>query len=273
MARDYYQWFELTSEYLQVKFVDTLDSAKLINANIEVTDDAATPNVIVDPFKTINILSDYSSISRLLTLYFNSDLATGTYTITFSGLEDFLGNPLPDFGFEFDYVAESATPSQGLLQPSREPVEVEDYSIKNPTWSVVSSGQSGIGGEGNTVTVLDIAPGISQHHYMPPSANEGKIDLYFSSPIATNFITPFYFSLSAKEVKKGLSRWETVPTLILSNLDSTIISVLLPSQEALDSATPSLVYSNELTDEEIEETTFFKPQTKYKLFISTDVGL
>lgn len=265
-----FAWWEVTSRFFQIKFVSTLDTTTLINDNFVLYNDIASPTAVVDPFETIDVAKHYSSISRILTLWWKNPPDTDAYTLNVNNLKTFLGEDVGDFTIPFDWVLDSATPESGspeaLLEPNREPVEVEDYSIKSPTWSIVDP----IVDDTTTgaLQVLDIAPGVSSHHNLQPTDNFGKIDILFSEPIYTNFITPYYFSVTKKAVKKGISVWENVATSVLSSLDSKIISIYMP---ALD-VDGNTVYSYGKTLEEIEGLEFFEPQTKYRLVISTEIG-
>lgn len=272
MARDYYQWWEITTEFVQVKFVDTLDSSTLINANVILYDDQATPQVVADPFKDINLASDFSSISRVLNLWWKNSPATGTYTLEFNNLEDFLGNPIDSFSFEFDWIADFATPNVDL-RPTREPIEVEDYSIKTPGWSIIEPGVETATPASGEVSIIDLAPGLGTHHYVSAYENEGRIDVLFNGPIASNYISPYYFVLNYKKIKQGISTWVSLPVFVTANLDSTMISIYLPAQEGLDAATVSYIYSIDLDPSEISDYVFFAPQTKYRLIVSTEIGL
>lgn len=268
-----YQWFDVTANKFEIKFANNLDTTTLVNANFNVFTDADAH--VADPFLDIDVARDYSPISRVLTLWWDTSLATGNYYINVTGLKNFLSTPLPDFSIEFNW-AEAATPSDnGLvtIPPDRTPVEVEDYSIKEAGWTIVEDPltDSDSAVDGPTITILDVAPPISSHHYLDPIANEGRIDLLFSSPIAMNYVNSSYFELSRKAVKKGMAQWETVPTAVVSDTSSTIISVYLPASEVfLESATP--VYSFGLSDEEVATHEFFMEQYKYRLIISKAVG-
>lgn len=267
MARDYYQWWEVTTDYVQIKFVDTLDSTTLIDANFVLYDDQATPQIISDPFEPIDLSTDYSSISRILTLWWSSPPATGTYSLNINDLKDFLGNLIGDFSFSFDWVLDAATPNQDL-KPTRVPVEVEDYSLKTPGWSILDVDLESA--TPSTFDIIDLSPGVGTHHYVSVQENLGKIDVLFNQPVLTNYITPLYFSLTSKAIQRGISPWTPVDTYVTSNTDSTIVSVYLPASEM---ATPSVPeYSYLKTEEELEGLVFFLPQTKYRLIINTDVG-
>jgi hypothetical protein len=274
MAKSYFAWWEVNDHFFQIKFVSTIDVATFINDNFVLYNDAASPTTIVDPFEDIVVAKDYSSVSRILTLWWKNPPASGAYTLHVNNLKTFLGEYIGNFSIPFNWVLDSATPESGsteeLLRPDRVPVEVEDYSIKTPGWSIIESpAPSVISG----LDIIDLAPGTSIHHNISAQENEGRIDIMFSAPIATNFITPIYFALSSKPVKRGLSTWTAVDTYVTSNADSTIVSIYLPGKAIVESATPeSTVYSHLRDISELDNYIFFEPQTKYRLIVSTDVG-
>lgn len=267
-----YQWIDVKYDSVQVKFVANLNIDTLVNANFPVVYSVATPVPLVDPFLDIEVERDYSPVSRILTLWWrNRPAPNSVLALQIRNLQNFLGSPIADFDVPFSWT-ESATPSDGLftVPPDRTPIEVEDYSIKDAGWTIIDSSDI----EESTVQyveILDIAPGIMQHSYLQETENYGRIDLLFSIPIAANYVNPTYFSLTRKPVKKGMAQWEFVNSLVESNLDSSIVTVYLPSVEVgLESATP--VYSKMLTDEEISAHVFFEKQYKYRLIVSKAVG-
>lgn len=274
MPYDNYAWWEVTRSYFQIRFNATVDPATLINENFLVFTDEATPQQITDPFQTIDTATDYSSIDRTLTLWWdNAPTVSGPYTLSVSNIVNFLGEPQADFEIAFDWIAESATPDNVVDQrPTREPTEVEDYSIKAPGWSIVTSPEDAVDPT-NSLTISDLNPGIGKHHSLTATENDGKLELLFDTPIASNFISAYYFTVSSKDIKKGLALWEPVNVLVLPNLDSTMVTIYMPAAEPLEDATPSYVYSYYLTDEQIAEYTFWEPQKKYRIIVSTEVGL
>ena len=274
MPKQYFAWWEVKPQYLQIKFVSTLDTTTLVNENFELQKDIATPATVSDPFKEIDANKHFSSISRTLTLWWKDALGPGDYTLSVRNLKTFLGEDVGDFSFQFTCEAESATPTselEDLLEPSRAPVEVEDYSVKAPGWSIIEPDLvDTTGPSSDSLTVVDVAPNVSGHYNVSPRENLGKIDILFSGPILSNFTTSTYFVTSKKEVKRGISRWQTIDdTLVLAGQDSRVVSVYLPAKDS-DGNT---VYSYNKTAEEVEDLIFFEPQMKYRLIISTDIGV
>jgi hypothetical protein len=272
MAQFYYAWWEATDRFFQIKFVATLDTSTLIDANFVLYDTAATPAVVPGVFETIEIEKNFSSVSRIFDLWWETPPETGAYTLHVNNLKSFLGEDVGDFTIDFDWVLDSATPVSGsveeLLEPSRDPVEVEDYSIKTPSWTIVEDTEESATPSSLYLEVLDIAPGVSSHHNLSVQENLGKIDILFTEPVYSNYITPYYFSVTSKPVQKGIALWENVAVSVIGSTDSKIVSVYLPAVDA-DGNT---VYSYGQTLEDIEGLEFFIPQTKYRLVISSAVG-
>lgn len=270
MSLGNYAWFEVTQSFFRVKFVDNIDASTLVNENFVVQTTDATPATLPNPFLAINVASDFDSISRILTLWWdNSPVVETTYNLVITGVKTFFGEDVGPFSIEFDWdIPESATPDEEL-RPDREPIDVEDYSIKTPGWSVVDDDGTEDIEEffAADLTLVDMAPPLQRHHYIETDANDGRIDLLFSRPIMMNFISPVYFQLTKKVVKKGIAQWEAVDTFVTTNYDCTIISIYLPAA-GVESATP--VYSTVVDDD--EEMIYFEEQTKYRLVISASIG-
>ena len=74
---------------VKIKFGRTIKIASITNDKFIVQTAAATPSAVNNPFKTINTLADYNTISRTLTLYWNKTLVSGQeYYIRLVGLLD-----------------------------------------------------------------------------------------------------------------------------------------------------------------------------------------
>lgn len=275
MARDSYQWWEVTSDYIQIKFVDSLDSTTLINDNIHLYTVAGSPTVVSEPFKAIDIKKDFSSISRMLTLWWEEDLTlpTNSYILEFENLKDFVGNDVQDFNFTFEWESDFATPNQDL-RPTREPIEVEDYSIKTPGWSILDPGSSSSTSSSSGIQLVDVSPDRDYGYSLAANENDGVIQILFDRPIASNYITSEFFVLSSKDIKKGISQWTSVQALIVDSYDSKLINIYLPGTEIVESATPPSgpQYSYTMTSAEIANNIFFAPSKKYRLVIAAGIG-
>ena len=296
-----YQWLDVKRDYIQVKFTNNIDTTTLVVGNFGVRQlDIATPALVAAPFKAIDVNADYSPISRMLTLWWNVDLVDGNYSLEIANLQNFLGQPLSDFSIDFTWYADNpATPNDvaSVLPPTRIPIEVEDYSIKTPGWTAVEPVVATIGS--GALKVLEVIPASDVRYNLSVHENLGKIDITFSDPIYSNFMTPYYFSVARKTVKRGIANWEDVPISIVGSLDSKIVSLYMPATD-VDGFTvysygkrgtlttdedqpivdgygyPIFVenppYNRVMTVEEFESLIFFNSQTKYRLVISPLVG-
>lgn len=266
MAKFHYSWFEVYPEFVRIKFVDNIKPSELTNEKFQVWTSEATPQEVLNPFNVIDTAKDYDSISRILTLWWlNSPPETGTYIFQVFPMTTFLNELLDGYSIEFDWSVEQATPpADPTTQPSREPVDVEDYSIKIPGWSIIESGESATPTSG--LSVLDIIPGVETHHSLEEDENDGRIDILFSQPINSNYLSPYYFTLTRKEVKRGFSKWEEVDTIVVAGQDSQSVSIYLAQVDS-EAATPVYSYLNVLESPE-----FFSPQYEYRLIISGAIG-
>jgi len=78
-----YQWYDVNTSHIEIKFIDTIDISTLINANFVLKNTTgATPSVVSSPFLPIDVSRDYYSISRVIKLYWNIDLVPdSTYRV------------------------------------------------------------------------------------------------------------------------------------------------------------------------------------------------
>jgi hypothetical protein len=268
-------YYNINSDFIQIKFVANLDVATIIDENFVLQDTQATPNTYSDAFESIVLASDFSSISRMLTLWWKTKPATGDYCLRTTNLKTYLNEVVSDAEIEFAWVnsIEDATPASvdEALRPSREPIDTEDYSIKSISWSEETSSISSDSSPNlpaTTLNMIDLAPGTQTHHQVRADENGGRIDFLFDSPIIMNYASSIYFPLSKKKMKKGLSQWIPVQTQILVSIDSKIVSILLPTTNA----DGNIIYSDQIAPVDIPNYVFFEPGYKYKVVLSTLIG-
>jgi hypothetical protein len=263
-------YYNITTDFIQVKFVANLDVATIIDNNFVLQDDQATPSTYPDAFEPIILARDFSSISRMLTLWWKTSPATGDYCLEIANLSTYLNEVVEDSSIVFTWTAplESATPidTEEVLRPSREPIDTEDYSIKSITWSEEVT--SDVIAPSTTLNVIDLAPGTQNHYQVGAAENGGRIDVLFDSAILMNYASSIYFPLSKKKIKKGLSQWIPVQAKLLVSIDSKIVSILLPATDV----DGNVIYSDEIAEQDIPNYIFFEAGYKYKLTLSTLIG-
>lgn len=275
----------ITTDTVTIKFGRTIKVSSLVNGNFVVTTNEATPRSVANPFKTIEVLTDYNQISRTLTLRWKTVLSPATqYLINIQNLVDASGLAIPTEQLCFSTGNEGATPDfiADHSIPVVNEILVQDKSIrpeitagyqvlaKNPEFYIVS---------------VDPADG---EFYLPPTHNRGRVTITFNQRPASNFLNNRYFKCQRKRIQKAPSRWEEVYTQISMHLWKPEVYVDFPTL----SATPSF-YDDVLITENanviflenpgfIEEDldqlepygdAYFQRGYKYRIIVSGEVGV
>lgn len=247
----------VTVNTVNIKFGRTVKISSLLDANFAVYTDAATPVQLTSPFKSINTITDYNQISRTLTLYWDVILQANTdYVLKINNLIDSSGFTVPQEQVTFTSQTSAATPS--ILTESQatvlNEVLIEDKSVradietgyqilaKNPDFYIVST---------NPVT---------GDFYLSNDENNGRVTITFSSRPASNFLIFKYFKAQRKKIQKTPSRWENVDANISIHSWKPDVYVDFPSTDA----TP-VFYT--------EDKTYFEKGYKYRIIISSEVGI
>lgn len=251
-----YQWCTTKLEYIEIKFNDTISTSTLVNANFALFN-VTTSTAITNPFLPINVARDYYSISRTLRIWFNFSLAADTsYRLTMSGLKTVgLGSVLPTDTYEFE-THELPIVVEENLPPTREPVDVEDYTIKDTDFDLVVSAVEDV----SDFHVVVSNPSLDTSYYLTSSAAEGRIDLQFNQSPAANYVTSDYFKVQRKLVSRSLSRWEPVSALVTADTVNNYIYIYLPSNDT----TP--VYGE-------PDKVYWEPGYKYRLKVLSGIGV
>lgn len=252
----FYSYYEVTTDAVEIKFLDTLDASSIQNSSFTVTNDTLS-TILTNPFQTINVIRDFYSISRTLVLYWDSDLEINTeYTISVS-LKAVDGSPVTG-SISFSTGASfSATPNmEALTPPDRDPVDVEDYSIKDISSFITALPSS----DETSITATVLSPADNVAYYIDSSYAEGRIDIKFNQIPAANYVSSDYFKVQKKLVSRQLSRWEAVDALITADTVNNYIYIYLPSTDE----TP--VYGE--ADKEYWEASY-----KYRVVISAGIGI
>lgn len=275
----------ITQDVVIIKFGRTIKISSLINNNFTVYTNAATPQQVVNPFKTIESLTDYNQISRTLTLHWNTILAPNTeYLIHCENLLDSSGITVPTESLSFTSSSQSATPaftSQGTAPVTNE-ILVEDKSVrteiatgfqvlaKNPDFYIVS---------------VDPQNG---DFYLPSTYNRGRVTITFNQRPASNFLNNRYFRCQRKKIQKAPGRWENVYAQVSMHLWKPEVYIDFPTL----SATPSFYDDVLLTEngnviflenpgyieEDLEQLEalgepYFQRGYKYRIIISGEIGV
>jgi hypothetical protein len=242
---------------VKIKFGRTVKISSITNDKFVVQTSAATPALVSNPFKAINSLADYNTISRTLTLYWDKVLVSGQeYYIRAVGLLDSANEVVAEEYIKFT-KQDAATPSgfSTSVIPEIEEILVEDNSILTEAYSsyqIIAK---------NPEFYIDSVDPASGSFYIANDNNDGRVTITFNARPASNFLSNRYFKAQRKKIQKSPSRWENVETLIQMHSWKPEIYVDFPS---LNDATPS--YYTENKD-------YFEKGYKYRITVSKDVGI
>lgn len=242
---------------VNIKFGRTIKISSLVDENFIVQTNTATPVVVSNPFKDIQTLTNYNQISRTLTLYWNTVLASNTeYVIRIVNLVDSSGLTVPEESITFTSQTNAATPS--ILQATTETVVneilIEDKSIRPD----IETGYQIIAKNPNFY--IESTNPYSGSFYLANDENSGRVTITFSDRPASNFLTSKYFKAQRKKIQRTPSRWENVPAQISLHSWKPDIYVDFPSNDA----TP--VYYE-------DDKTYFETGYKYRVIVSSEVGI
>jgi len=239
-----------------LKFGRTIPISSLLDENFELYVDSATPEKISSPFRDISTITDYNQISRTLNLYWNVILGSGiNYKIKVVNLVDATGTPIEPEEVSFTSPIESATPSslETVVTQINE-LLVEDKSIRT---DVETSYQ--IIAKNPEFYVKEVSPSNGDF-YISNDENDGRVVISFNERPASNFLATKYFKAQRKKIQQAPSRWENVPAEISMHSWKPDVYVDFPSSDS----TP--VYY-------VEDKTYFETGYKYRIIVSSEVGI
>ena len=198
---------------------DTYDSANVFSG------DPGATNVFVDsPFLAVQP-SNYNSISRVLTLFFSSQLTPNAqYMLSVSGIVDVAGITVPDTEYIFSVPA-NVNPT---VVPIETPVLIEDHSILETPFTSLDV----ISQLNPTFYITNTNPG-TDIVFLDPSQNNGRIAITFNVSPGASFINSSYFIVQCKPLSRGFNRWSTITNTMVS-LDQVlpIVYMDIPSTDA-----------------------------------------
>lgn len=241
---------------LQIKFIRSVQVTSLLDENFVLTKTSDPSSPISSPFRDINTLVHYNSISRVLTLFWNVVLDGNTeYTVTISNLKDGGGLTIPSDSFSFTTPESSATPSSLVSTGTViEEVLIQDKSVKvdfETGYQIIAKNPE--------FYIKEVSP-TNGAFYINNGENDGRVILTFNQRPASNFLTSKYFKAQRKKMQRAPSRWENVSTQISMHSWKPDVFVDFPS----DDSTP--VYYE-------DGKTYFETGYKYRIIVSSEVGV
>lgn len=240
-----------------IKFGKTVKVSSILDSNFKVFTDSVSPVEVVSPFKGIDTLTDYNTISRVLTLYWDVVLSPATdYVIKVQNIVDSSGFPIPEEQITFTSSLTSATPSiitevQGTVIDQ---ILIEDHSIRVD----VETGYQIIA-KNPDFYIQQTNPAIGDF-YLSGDENDGRVTITFNQRPASNFLTQKYFKIQRKKIQKTPSRWENLVPQISIHSWKPDVYVDFPSLDT----TPSYYVSGK---------EYFESGYKYRVIVSSEVGI
>lgn len=257
---DLIEEYTVTDVYVKIKFGVTVKVSTIVNANFALNNLDATPSTISNPFRTISLVRDYNSISRILYLYFSDGVLQNNtdYRFTAQNLTDVLDNVIPSQYFDFTTgtINVDITTTPEYVYP--EPVII-DHAISDSIFSIPINNS-------NNTTILTLTSSFPEDdsYYLFEDENNGRIELTFNfAPISEYLVSP-HIKVQKREIKKSPSRWIDVNAQITLDNSDPIVYVDLPSVDHYpDAATPSntIVYNE-------PNYTYFENNYKYRILLS-----
>lgn len=230
------QWAEFKEEYIKLKFSYSIDTSTLVNSNFTLLNEDATPHEEIDnPFDEIEVVRDYQSIGRILYLYWNTDLDNYTdYILRIEGLKSVSGASLPSEDVPFHTLA-VATPNFSESPFTKEPTNIEDYSIKlvgEDSFSGEIDSDDGGSGAVETLSITSVSPDSSDNYFLWFGAHDGLITVVFNRDIHEDYLDSQYFRLQRKCIASGtLSTWQDVDTSISFGLGNSTVWIQIAGEE------------------------------------------
>lgn len=257
MALNLLDYASVGVDKVKIKFGRTIKVSSITNDKFIVQTTDATPVAVTSPFKTINTLADYNSISRTLTLYWDKVLVSGKeYYIRAVGLLDAANEVVAEEYIRFTKI-DAATPSgfSTSIVPEIEEILVEDNSVLTEAYTsyqIIAK---------NPKFYIDSVDPKNGDFYINNDNENGRVTITFNARPASNFLSNRYFKAQRKKIQKAPSRWENISTLVQMHSWKPEVYIDFPS---LNDATPS--YYTDGKD-------YFESGYKYKIIVSKDVGI
>lgn len=239
-----------------IKFGRTIKISSLLNENFIVQTTDATPVTVLNPFKTINTITDYNQISRTLKLTWNTTLQSNKdYYIRIVNLLDAVNETVPEEKIKFTKT-DDATPSSivSYQEPDYEEVLITDNSIRPNAFTSLQIIAK------NPNFYIETTEPSNGDFYIENDYNDGRIKIVFNSRPATNFLNYNYFKAQRKKIQVAPTRWETVSAQVSMHSWKPEVYIDFPSIDA----TPVYFTS---------EKTYFERGYKYRIIVSKDIGV
>lgn len=254
-------YIKLENNSIIVSFDQSIAVNTLVNANFEVWTTAATPVQISSPFDTINIATDWNSISRTLTLDIRAGVLSPStsYNLYIKNLKTPTLITLDTYTFPFttpsNYSNEATNSTTTVGSPDTlVPEDVIDYSVLTGAYKNTSA----TSGTSTSFYVTGSDPGNGEF-YLEEDYNNGVITIKFNQkPEPFKLVFP-YLKVQRKLLSSTVTRWTTIVTKVSVDVNKPWVYIAFPSTDA----TP--VYQT-------AGKTYFESDYIYRVILSHDLS-
>lgn len=251
---------DITTGYLSIKFTRAPKITSLTNDRFEVVSDTSSPSLVASPFQDIDLANYYNSISKTLTLYWNTGVLepSTSYTVTVTGLRDAAGILQDNESFTFS-TDSSITVAEDDLPPTAPVIEVEDHTIIDGAYTDFVINPA------NLDFKFSESDPVTGDYYLPPDFNLGRIAVTFTMAPTAASVTTANFRVQKKPISRNHSRWEDVPVRLTQSAETVWID--LPSADHYpEAATPQATPVYYEDDYE-----YYSENYKYRLILSKNI--
>lgn len=217
---------DVAQSALNVKFNNHVKVSTLINENFTLLLDSATPTEITDAFNEIDC-EDYNSITRVLKIGIAADLEPDVeYLLRIDGVQ-YAGSST-EISDEYSFVMHEAV--VGGPEPTPQPVQIEDFSIK--TLSNADFESAIVDAPSVDEFVLVGTDPEDSDFFVEPDYNDGVVTLTFSLAADEDFLTDSYIKVQRKKSQVAPARWEKVVVTIEPGTTDESVNITFPEVAA-----------------------------------------
>ncbi len=218
----------VTNGYVKLKFINTIKLTSIVPEVFTLSTDSATPVVVTDPFDDFTVADNYNTLSRTLTLYWNSGKLEPTtdYTLTIDGLLDAASRALDEGVVNFTTSASVEPDTTEVEPPEPAPVEIEDHSILTGLdFSIVEEPEE-VSDEEFAVTSADPEDGA---FFLDQDYARGRVSITFTQRPNIEKVNSTYFKAHRKPVQRQAIRWESLDAQISIDSSDPVVYIDFPS--------------------------------------------
>lgn len=219
---------DVAQSALNVKFNNHVKVSTLVDENFALFLDSATPTEITDALNEIDC-EDYNSITRVLKIGIAADLEPDVeYLLRIDGVQ-YAGSSAV-ISDEYPFVLHEAV--VGGPEPTPQPVQIEDFSIK--ALSSVDFESVIIDTPSADEFVLVSTDPEDSDFFVEDDYSNGLVSLTFSASPDPTFLNESYIKVQRKKNQIAPAKWEKISVRFSISSISPIVYLSFPAIEDAD---------------------------------------